>query len=245
MVSTNWFGEWFDSPYYHILYKHRNEEEARLFLDNLCDHLNLPKGTSILDLACGKGRHSIYLHEKGMEVTGLDLSPTNIRFARYFESQTLHFFVHDMRQPFEEAAFDCVFNMFTSFGYFDTEEENVAAVRTAAHALKPGGRFVLDFLNPYLVVGRLVTEEIKEIDGIRFHLQKSVNESGYIIKRIAFSHEGEERVFYEKVKAIAKAEFFRYFEKCGLEVESVFGDYRLQPFDADSSERMIFLARKK
>jgi SAM-dependent methyltransferase len=244
-VPKDWYGEWFDSPYYHVLYKHRNHEEARLFLDSLCQHLALPPESSILDLACGKGRHSIYLHEKGMRVTGIDLSPSNIRFAKHFENRSLQFFIHDMRLPFREKEFDCVFNIFTSFGYFDSEEENLKAIDTAARALKKGGHFVLDFLNPYLVVGKLRTEEVKEIDGISFHIQKWVDEKGYIVKRIAFTHQEEERVFFERVKAIGKAEFFRYFGLLGLEVEEVLGNYHLDPFEAGQSERMIFITTKK
>ena len=94
--KIEWVGEWFGSPYYHILYKNRDSNEARLFLDKLIDYLGIKKEDKILDLACGKGRHAVYLNEKGLDVTGFDICQENIRKAKDHENDRLHFHVHDM-----------------------------------------------------------------------------------------------------------------------------------------------------
>ena len=142
--TTKWFTSWFDTPFYHILYKDRDDTEAHAFMDTLTNYLNIPEGGSILDLACGKGRHARYLNKIGYEVTGLDLSANSIKFAKQFENHRLRFEVHDMCKPYPKQ-FDAVFNLFTSFGYFESNEENIKMLRSVEKTLKPGGTFVLDF----------------------------------------------------------------------------------------------------
>jgi len=240
----DWFGIWFDSPFYHILYKHRDYEEARFFIDKLIGLLEIKKSGKIMDLACGKGRHSIYLSKKGFNVTGLDLSIQNIEYAKRFESENLIFFVHDMRHTWCKDEFDYVFNLFTSFGYFDTIEENQDAINAVAESLKKGGTFVLDFLNPYTVAHQLIPEEVKHIEGIEFHINKVVSDDGYIIKDIRFEHKNKPYHFQERVKAIRRVEFLQYFEHAGLQLCNLFGDYHLNEYVADKSERMIFVLKK-
>src|SRR5439155_8599597 len=118
------FESWFNSPYYHVLYKERNEKEAHSFLDMLIHFLRPMPGAKILDVACGKGRHSLYLNQKGFNVTGFDLSPENIDYDLQFQNDTLSFFRHDMREIFRVNHFDYVFNLFSSFGYFKEESDN-------------------------------------------------------------------------------------------------------------------------
>ena len=241
---VEWFGEWFDSPYYHILYKHRDHDEAKQFIDNLTNHLHICNEHKVLDLACGKGRHSIYLNQKGFDVVGMDLSAQNIEYAQQFENERLHFFIQDMRHEFAHEEFDFVLNMFTSFGYFDSEEENQQAIAVAAQALKPGGQLLLDFLNPHKVINDLVPCDEKVIEGITFQITKVISEDGYILKDIRFSDNGHDYHYQEKVKAISKEEFLRYFENAGLELEAVYGDYDFHTYDAQDSNRMIFVVKK-
>ncbi|MFI0492366.1 SAM-dependent methyltransferase, partial [Flavobacterium sp.] len=118
--TQNWFASWFDTPYYHILYKERNDHEAQIFMDNITHYLNLPENAKVLDLACGKGRHSIYLNQLGYEVVGADLSENSIAEANKSQNETLKFQVHDMRETFDDK-FDAIFNLFTSFGYFEND----------------------------------------------------------------------------------------------------------------------------
>ena len=150
--KSEWFADWFDSPYYHILYQNHNEQSAKDFIDNLFKKLTPQYATlhptsyyKILDLACGKGRHSRYMASKGFDVTGTDLSENSIRYARQFESDNLSFFEHDMRKPFRINYFDYIFNIFTSFGYFDRDEDNVTALKCVHDGLKDDGTFILDY----------------------------------------------------------------------------------------------------
>lgn len=244
MIKTKeWFGEWFDSPYYHVLYKHRDKEEAKAFIDTLTTYFRYSENDLIQDLACGKGRHAIYLNKKGFKVVGLDLSPRNIAFARRFENERLRFYVHDMRYLWKEERFDYVLNLFTSFGYFETKGENQQSISAIAEGLKKGGKLLIDFLNPYTVINNLVPKEIKRINGIDFHIQKFLC-GEYIVKDIKFEGKTKHYEFQEKVKAIRRVKFLEYFEYANLELIDLFGDYSLNPYIAEKSERMIFVLRK-
>jgi len=239
----DWFSEWFDSPYYHILYKHRDDKEAESFINKLIEHLNIQPDHKIMDLACGKGRHAIYLNKKGFDVTGTDLSPRSIASAKKCTNTRLHFFVHDMRQVFALKSFDLILNLFTSFGYFEKEEDNYKAIKSIADSLIPGGLAVIDFMNTPKVIARLVKEEVIEVDGIKFCVNKKL-ENGFIIKDITFHDDEKDHHHIEKVKAISKEDFIKYFNFAGLDVLEILGDYQLNKYSEASSERMIFTLKQ-
>ncbi|KAA1246976.1 cyclopropane-fatty-acyl-phospholipid synthase family protein [Aquimarina sp. RZ0] len=237
--STMWYASWFDTPYYHILYKDRGQQEARVFMDTLTNYLNLDHDEKILDLACGKGRHSIYLNQLGYDVTGIDLSKNSIEYASQFENDTLRFKVHDMCAPYP-GKFSAVFNLFTSFGYFEKEEENLNTIKAIKSDLNEKGLGVIDFMNVAYVTANLVPEETKEIEGITFYIKKYVKE-GYIYKEIRFTDNNEEFLFTEKVKAITLKDFERYFEKAEIDLLDIFGNYQLEKFHQTTSPRLILI----
>ncbi len=241
--DSEWFATWFDSHYYHILYKDRDDTEARLFIDNISLYLNFLPNDKILDLACGKGRHSIYLNQKGLYVEGIDLSEESIQYAKQFENERLHFSQHDMRKVYKTDYFDFILNLFTSFGYFQTDQENQQAISAMAKALQVEGRIVLDFFNTTKVIQSLVCYEEKTIEGITFKISKSVQDN-FIIKDIHFEDKGKEFHFQERVRAIPTTDFLRYFRNAGLTVARIFGDYDLSEFEEGISERMIFVVEK-
>lgn len=239
----NWFASWFDSPYYHILYQHRNEEEAAFFISNLTKKLALPKSVRILDLACGKGRHSVYLNSLGYEVVGADLAAESIAAAKPQENDRLSFVVHDMRQPLDMGDFDAVFNLFTSFGYFETEAEHLQTLHAARTLIEAKqGVFVMDFMNAYKTIQNLVLKEDKAVDGILFKLRRYV-ENGYIVKDIRFEDRGKAYHFQERVRAFQLANLQPLFEQAGLQIEQTFGNYALAPFEAPTSDRLIIVAQ--
>lgn len=238
-IEHYWYSSWFDSPYYHILYKDRDQEEAQGFMNHLTAFLQLPDKAEILDLACGKGRHSIYLNELGYDVIGADLSSSSITYAKQFENETLHFKEHDMCLPFPKK-FDAVFNLFTSFGYFEAEEDNLRTIKAIKAELKAGGCGVIDFLNAETVIKNLVASEVKEVDGISFQIEKYLK-NGHIIKDIHFEHNDIPYNFTEKVKALTLEDFQEYFSEAGVTLKHCFGDYKLSPFDAVTSERLILI----
>jgi SAM-dependent methyltransferase len=237
--SENWFSTWFDSPYYHILYKNRNEEEAQVFMDNITHYLNMPENGTILDLACGKGRHSIYLNKLGYQVTGVDLSENSIAIANESSNETLQFKTHDMREPMNET-YDAVFNLFTSFGYFDTFEDNIKTLKAIKDSINEYGFGVIDFFNADFIIENLVAEETKEIDGITFNIKRFV-ENQKIIKEIRFEDKGETYNFTEKVSAFTLADFESMMEEAGIYLLEIFGDYKLKKFYKTQSERLIMI----
>ena len=237
--KTNWYASWFNTPYYHILYKDRNHREAALFMNTLTNFLKLEKNDTILDLACGKGRHAKYLYKQGFDVTGVDLSEESIAFAKQYEKPGLHFEVHDMCLPYPKK-FDAVFNLFTSFGYFQKEEDNLRTIQSIKAELKPHGSAVIDFLNVDLAIKNLVPKEKKKIGDIVFHIEKYV-EDGYIIKNIDFEDEGKDYHFVERVKSLTLEDFQKYFAEANVHLKNVFGDYHLNDFDKNTSERLILI----
>lgn len=238
-LKTQWYASWFNTPYYHILYKDRDYTEAQGFMDNLTDYLNIPEGGNILDLACGKGRHSVYLNTLGFNVTGVDLSEQSIIHAKQFENDSLKFDVHDMTKQYPKT-FDAVFNLFTSFGYFEDDVSNLETIKAIKAELNETGFGVIDFMNSNYVIENLVAENVKTVEGIDFHQKRKV-ENGYIIKDITFNADGEHYQFQERVKAFMLEDFQALFEKAGVYLLDVFGDYKLRKYHSKTSERLIMI----
>ena len=243
-AKKEWFDEWFDTKYYHVLYKNRDYNEAAQFIEALLGYFKMPSEAKILDLACGKGRHSIFLNEKGHDVTGVDLSEQSILAAKSHENDRLKFDVHDMRNVYRANGFDYILNLFTSFGYLDTKEENLKVIEAAIASLKSGGQFLLDFLNPYVVINNLVSAEEKTIDSLHFRIEREYTADEFIIKKIEVIDGDETFHFQEKVKAIRRTDFLEYFQQLDLKVVDVFGDYQLSSYQKEKSPRLIFVLEK-
>jgi cyclopropane fatty-acyl-phospholipid synthase-like methyltransferase len=237
--KKKWYAAWFDTPFYHILYKDRDYTEAQHFMDNLTQYLNLPENAKILDLACGKGRHSIYLNSLGYNVTGVDLSENSIKEASKFANETLHFKVHDMRETSEEK-YDAIFNLFTSFGYFESDNDNLTTLKAIHNSLDETGFACIDFMNTDYVIENLVPEEIKTIEGIDFHIKRYVKDN-YIFKEIDFEVDGEKHHYTEKVQALRLEDFETMMGEAGIYLLDVFGNYKLQKFFKSQSERLIMI----
>jgi SAM-dependent methyltransferase len=243
MKDKEWFESWFNSPYYHVLYKHRDEDEAAFFISNLVSFLNIPPQSAVLDIACGKGRHSITFHKKGYKVIGIDISSESIKAAQKQANQNLQFYVHDMRKLFWVNYFHLAVNLFSSFGYFKTEREHQLTIDNMAKSLKPGGTLVIDFLNVHRVLNSLIKAEEKEIEGITFKIQRSYTKSS-ITKKISVTDGDKNIEFYEQIKAFELKDFETFIKRAGLQLINVFGDYSLNNFDEKNSERLIIIAKK-
>jgi len=239
ITVQNWFSSWFDTPYYHILYKDRGYEEAQQFMKNLTAFLELEPGSRILDLACGKGRHSIFLNKLGYDVTGVDLSARSIEYAKKYENESLHFKVQCMCKPLPEK-FDAVFNLFTSFGYFERDEDNFRTIASIKEELSSNGYGVIDFMNVNKVIANLVPQEIKTVKDIEFHLTRT-HKNGHILKNIQFEDEGTFYNFTERVKSLTLEDFEDYFSRAGINLLHTFGNYKLEAFNKASSDRLILV----
>jgi SAM-dependent methyltransferase len=244
MLNT-WFKDWFNTPYYHLLYAKRDDKEAADFIDTLVTHLQPAKNSTMLDIACGKGRHSIQLADKGYDVTGIDLSESSIAEALTYQRDNLHFYRHDMRLPFWINYFDYAFNFFTSFGYFTTRREHDAAIRTIAQSIKADGYFVMDYLNVHFAEDNLIPKFEKEMNSVHFNITKWQDEKYFYKKIIVTDKKLEAPLEYtEKVAKFSLGDFTEMFAYQHLQVQEVFGDYTLGAYDVKKSPRLIMVAKK-
>ena len=244
MDDKKWFESWFDSPYYHILYANRSADEAKNFIAALVDKFKIPRQSRVLDIACGKGRHSQTLAQYGLQVTGIDLSHNSIAYAKQFENDHLKFEVWDMRKVYKPNYFDYAFNLFSSFGYFEDDEQDLMAIKAFAANLKNGGILVLDYMNTECTVRLLKPREIIQRGETQFHIQKKV-ERGFIKKQIDFLVDGVDQSFTEQLKIINLYRFKEMLAEAGFELKATYGDYDLNPFDPGSSMRLILVATRQ
>lgn len=238
-----WFESWFDTRYYHILYKNRDHSEAERFIHHLFRELKPAPEAKILDLACGKGRHAILVNSLGFDTTGVDLSIASIEKAKRFENEHLRFFQHDMRNPILDYKFDLVLNLFTSFGYFGSKADNLKVLKSIHTYLAPEGLLLIDFMNAEKEKEQLVPFEEKEIEGIHFRISKKI-EDGNMVKDIHFEDEGETHHFQEKVQLLDENDFAHFLDQAEFDLINRFGNYQLDDFHP-KSDRLILLAKKR
>jgi len=237
--TKDWFVSWFNTKYYHTLYKNRDYKEAQLFMQNLIAILNLKKGSKLLDLGCGKGRHAIYLNTLGFDVTGADLSANSITYAKQFENEMLHFYEHDMRVEFH-SKFDAILNLFTSFGFFEEDAEDILVLKNIKKGLNKNGVAVIDFMNTKKVNATLIPFEEKTIDGVTFKIHRFI-ENGFVHKEINFFADGKQHQFIEKVKCIDLKKAKNYMQTVGFTIKYQFGNYQLEDFNKATSDRLILV----
>ena len=236
-----WFADWFNSKYYHILYQKRDDKEAEQFLSILQKFFK--KEDQILDIACGSGRHTIHLNNLGYNTTGIDLSEESITLAKQKSNNKIKFDVWDMRKLYKKEYFDVVLNLFTSFGYLDSEKENFETIKTISKNLKNEGILIIDFFNSKKIISNLVESEQKTLSGITFKINRKIEE-GFILKNIQFTDSGKKFQFTEKVKALKLSDFIKLLNFAQLEITNTFGDYKLNEYEPVDSDRLIIVAKK-
>lgn len=245
MSAVQWYQDWFNSPFYHKLYFERDEAEAQGFISRLLKHLAPPADALMLDIACGKGRHSKFLAAQGFDVTGIDISQESIAFAKQFEHEHLHFYQHDMRLPSWINYYHYAFNFFTSFGYFNTRREHDDAIRTIAQSVRKEGLLLFDYLNVHYIEDRLVHNEEKQIGDTHYEIHRWHNEH-YFFKKIIITDPLLDRPMehVEKVAKFSLGDFTDMFSFQKIQVTEVFGDYELNPYHVRNTPRMIVIGKK-
>lgn len=231
---------WFNSDYYHILYKNRDKKEAEFFINKLIKKLKIKKKSKILDLACGVGRHSFYLNKKGMNVIGIDNSENNIKKAKKFENKFLKFKKKEMTEDYGQE-FDFIFNLFTSFGYIN-EKHNLNTFKSINNSLVNNGILVIDYLNVFKLKEELVEKETKKIGNIIFNIKRSFKDN-FIVKKIKIKDNNEVFYFEERVMELTKNDFQDYLKKFNFEILDVYGNYNLEKYHKNS-ERLIMIIKK-
>ncbi len=242
-----WYKDWFRDTNYSVVYEHRDETEAEEMIDLIEQKIGRNPERRVLDVGCGSGRHAILFAKRGYsDVTGIDLSPTLLAEAQE-QTSSLHldiqFLERDMRDiPLE--PFDLAVNLFTSFGYFETNEENSTVIRHVAKQLaQTNGWFVIDFLNSSWVRSHLVAHD-ERIAPNGMHIQQTRwIENGRIEKRLLIRNSIEAREYIESVKLFDLSDFSNMFESAGLTLEHVFGSYSGTSFNRDTSPRLIMFCR--
>lgn len=237
--KSEWYLDWFNSPFYHLLYKERDSSEATYFMNNLINKLQIGKNSSILDLACGRGRYSLYLSNIGHKVTGIDISKENISEAKKNESDKLNYILHDMRYPLNQK-FDLILNLFTSFGYYEKDTDNLSVIKSIKSNLETDGQAVIDFFNIDYILDNLVEKEEKNIDKTKFIINRYL-ENDLLVKDISILLNNKSYKFQEKVKAYRMDDFLAMFKNCNLKLKEIYGDYKLNSFNKNSSNRLIMV----
>lgn len=242
----SWYKDWFNSENYLKVYSHRNESEAERLVELIIKMLNLKSGSKVLDMACGSGRHAIIFSKHGFDVTAVDLSQRLISEAKsnaVRSGANINFVLSDILDFNTPVRFDLALNLFTSIGYFESDEDNLSVILKAYALLKSNGYFVLDFFNKEYLLKNLVPETVFSENGTRI-IQKRYIKGNRVIKDIIIENNGLLEKYFESVRLFSDEEIFAFFEKAGFTIVKKFGDYNGSAFRKDSSSRLIIFARK-
>lgn len=235
----NWFEHWFDDNYLK-LYHHRNIKDADEQVQLIIDTLKPGKNNLILDLACGEGRHCLLFHKKGYRIRGIDLSAELIKSGKK-KHPGLDIHVGDMRHI--KGKHHIILSLFTSFGYFDKDQENESIIHSISSALHPGGLFWIDFLNPGYVKKTLVPDsELTLEDGTKVNEQRFF-ENNTIVKFITFNGLEKKNTYQERVKLYTKEDLETMMSQSGIQPLGSFGDYNGVDW-CSCSPRTIIYGRK-
>jgi 2-polyprenyl-3-methyl-5-hydroxy-6-metoxy-1,4-benzoquinol methylase len=243
---SEWFESWFNTAEYLDVYRHRNESEATEHVNFIIEKTGIRKGSPILDMACGPGRHSIIFAKQGYDVTAVDLSDNLLCVASKLAVSAgviIDFHKSDLREIDLGKKFDLIINLFTSFGYFEEDSENYKVFDAAIKHLNYNGRFVVDFFNKNYLVKNLkdFSEEIL-LDG-QLKQQRSIT-GNRVLKKIEISSDGVTKYFFESVRLFSPDEIICALNDRGLFVDRIFGDFEGNTFDPETSERIIIIAVK-
>jgi SAM-dependent methyltransferase len=241
-IRDDWYRDTFGA-FYPVIYAHRTVEAAAPEARFAIERSRLTPRDHVLDLCCGNGRHMVHLLSVTPHVVGLDYSPHLLDHARKMIGPQGELVRADMRAiPFVDT-FDVVVNFFTSFGYFFSPEENAAVVTGIARALKPGGRFFLDYINKNWAEQTLEPESERRQGPYRIHERRWIDDER--VNKVTQVYEGDALVqeLSESVRLYSLGELLTLLGEGGLRVEAVYGDHTGVPMDA-FKPRMIAVGRK-
>lgn len=246
-MTKDWFVEWFNTEEYLNVYKHRNETDAECHIKFLLSKIKLNPNASILDMACGSGRHSILFAKYGYKVTGVDLSEKLLTEAKLLaerENLKIEFIQADIREFYTEKKFDLILNLFTSFGYFESDEENFLLFYKAYSLLNTNGYFVFDYFNKNFLIKNLVPYSEETNDKYSIIQERKIVDQR-VVKKITIIRNGESKKYFESVKLYDSYNLTAKMKEIGFEIVQLFGDFAGNEFDENSSPRFIAICKKK
>lgn len=242
---NEWYKDWFNSDFYLHVYSHRNNEDAKKLVGLILSKIKLPPSAKILDSSCGNGRHAILFAKKGYEVTGFDLSTRLLELAaKECEIQKLNVKLvrADIRNFCVKEKFDLIVNLFTSFGYFESDEENFLFFKNALKMMHKESFLIFDYFNYDYIVNNLVEEDFKRYDEILVRQKRKIIDER-IIKEITIEKNGEKFSYNESVKLYRINELVDVFTKFGFKPIEFLGDYYGNSFSESDSPRLIMIMK--
>ncbi len=245
-MKSEWYKDWFNNDEYLIVYKHRDKLEAEILKNLVLKNVGREKIKFVLDMACGAGRHAISFAQEGFDVTAVDLSKNLLKTAKsnaVLEKVNVDFIISDIRDFHSEKKFDLVLNLFTSFGYFERDEENADVFRKAFDVMNNGGWFVLDYFNKNYILNNLIPITVENIGGRRITQTREIK-NNRVEKNINIKNNGKETYFLESVRLYSKDEIVNMLKRTGFKILNNFGDFDGSNFDIDTSPRLILISKK-
>ena len=242
----SWYKDWFNSENYLKVYSHRDESEAARLIGLIVQSLSIKSDSKILDMACGSGRHAVIFAKKGFDVTAVDLSQRLLSEANENAHQNgviVDFVLSDILEFETKKKFNLVLNLFTSFGYFDNDEENFHVILKAYELLTDGGYFVIDYFNRNYLLKNLIPTSVFSENGLRITQKRSIQENR-VVKNISIDGNGLVEEFYESVRLYSYDEMIASIKKAGFIILKEYGDYYGNTFNKESSPRLIIFAKK-
>jgi ubiquinone/menaquinone biosynthesis C-methylase UbiE len=243
--QSEWYRHAFEDDYL-FLYSHRTVREASEQISLALRHVKFEKGQRILDLACGAGRHSLAFARRGARVTGVDLSQVLLQEARERLKRaglTATFKRQDMRELDYHERFDGVSMWFTSFGYFENPDDDFLVLRNVEQALKQGGWWWIDIINPEHLRANLIPETMRELDGPYGRatvVERRRITKTHVIKTIEISDDKGKREYFERVRLYSPGKFKQLAVRAGLTTEGVLGNYQGEEFSPNRPRQIWF-----
>ncbi|MDP2365620.1 MAG: class I SAM-dependent methyltransferase [Ignavibacteria bacterium] len=245
-MKSEWFKDWFNTQEYISVYQHRNESDAEEHIKLILENVKISSKANILDMACGAGRHAILLARKNYNVTAVDLSDNLLSIAKQRadkENLSINFVHSDIRRFNPTDTFDLILNLFTSFGYFETDEDNFSVLKKAYNLLTYEGYFVLDFFNSEFLTQNLIEYSEEVLEDAEIHLYRKIKDKR-VNKKIVITKNGKLSQFEESVRMFTKDELENAITKIGFDIYKTFGDFLGNKFDNINSQRLIIFCKK-
>ncbi|MCK9282338.1 MAG: class I SAM-dependent methyltransferase [Melioribacteraceae bacterium] len=244
---NEWYKDWFSSEFYTTVYAHRNDSDAKLLSELILSKVELKKDDYILDAACGAGRYSKIFAGYDFNVVGFDLSLVllNLALADNHHFNKNHFLINsDIRSTYFKRKFSLIFNLFTSFGYFNTEKENFLFFQNALDFIDENGVLVFDYFNSSYIKKNVIPYSEKNVDGFLVK-ETRITQDNRVIKNIDVTANNQTLSFLESVALYDHDFLIDKFNSLGYNITDVYGDYKGSPFNEENSERIIIFMKKR